>query len=437
MPLSQLKFHPASERLYREIHSRPFPRVEPPASVYQLAVLDEGNSVEEIVEHIATLHPKLAANTDAMLANRAIYIDLDDYRFRWEKHREFSSYGLIDDRQSIETILEQRLPVPIDWLADLPGKIIAATSVRMIPKAYTAAERERLKWYFDDKTVIGSQIVDGKASVWTSFDKHRNGFARFVLFIDGLSPFQIGRTLQRITEFETYRVMALLGYPLANEIAPQIVEIDGQLQEVLGKLPGIDTLDEERDVLRQISELAVRLEALRSRASYRFNASRAYAALVADRLTNLREQPFPGVSTMGKFLDRRFSPAMRTCESVAANLDSLSEQLGRSTSLLRTRVETSIAAQNQQLLESMDRRAQLQLRLGQTVEGLSVAAISYYAVGLLEKVYQTMYEAGIPLQPKLLTGISILPVVGLVWWTIRRVRRRIEAEGRAAGTNRV
>lgn len=434
----KLRFHPATEALYREIHSRPFPRIETPASVYQMAMLDEGASTRDIVAHIQTLHPKLATAADAMLRDGAIYVDLDHFQFRWERHREFCSYGLIQSGQEVDTILEQRLPVPIDWLADLPGKIIVATSVRMIPEAYRARDRERIKAYFDEKTVIGSHIVDGKASVWTSFDKHRNGFARFVLFIEGLSRFQTGRTLQRITEIETYRVMALLGFPLAREIAPQIVDIDARLGVILAKLPDLQSLADERAVLKDISDLAVRLEALKSRVSFRFDASRAYSALLADRLANLREQSFPGVSTMTKFLERRFKPAMRTCESVAANLDSLSERLARSTTLLRTRVEMSIEAQNQQLLESMDRRGRLQLRLQQTVEGLSVAAISYYAVGLLETLFEALHAAGAPLQPRLLAGIAILPTVGAVWWLIRRVRRRIEAASQSKdlqGTN--
>lgn len=428
---AELRFHPAGEALYREIHSRPFPHIETPASVYQLAVLDEDASTQDIVAYIATLHPKLAAATDAMLRDGAIYVDLDRFQFRWEKHREFCSYGLIDAGQPVDTILEQRLPVPVEWLAGLPGKILVATSVRMIPQAYKAIDRERIKAYFDHKTIVGSHIVDGKASVWTSFDKHRNGFARFVLFIEDLSRFQTGRTLQRITEFETYRVLALLGFPLAREIAPRIVDIDAGLREILARLPNIESLADEQALLGDICVLAAGLETLKSRSSFRFDASRAYSALVADRLANLREQPYPGVSTMTKFLERRFNPAMRTCESVAANLESLSERLARSTTLLRTRVEISIAAQNQQLLESMDRRGRLQLRLQQTVEGLSVAAISYYAVGLLEKLFEALRAAGLSLQPKLLVGVAIVPVVATVWWLIRRVRRRIEAESQS------
>ena len=423
-----LKFHPDGETLYREIHARPFPSVETPASVYQLAVLDSGASTHDIVTYIATLHPKLAAAYDVMLRDGAIYVELEHYQFRWEKHREFCSYGFIETKQHVDTILEQRLPVPVEWLAGLPGKVIVATSVRMIPKAYDADDRARLNEYFDQKAVVGSNIVDSAASVWTSFEKHRNGFARFVLYIEDLSPFQTGRTLQRITEFETYRVMALLGLPLARKIAPQMIDIDTRLREVLAELPAIESLDDERAVLRNITKLATRLEELKSQSSFRFDASRAYSALVADRLVNLRERAFPGVSTMTKFLERRFNPAMRTCESVAENLDSLSQRLARSSTLLRTRVELSIAAQNQQLLESMDRRGRLQLRLQQTVEGLSVAAISYYAVGLLQKIFEAMQLAGLQINPKLLAGIAIIPVAGAVWWLVRRVRLSIEAE---------
>ena len=421
-----LNFHPAVEALYREIHSRPFPHIETPASVYQLAVLDDGASTGDIVDHIGTLHPRLAESRDAMIRDGAIYIDLDEYQFRWERHREFCSYGLINSGQPVETVLDQRLPVPVPWLAAIPGQVIVATSVRMIPEAYKALDKDRLKRYFDGKTVVGSRIVDGKASVWTTFDKHRKGFARFVLFIEDLSRFQTGRTLQRITEIETYRIMALLGYPLARDIAPQIGTIDSRLRDVLARLPDLDSLAAERDVLKDISDLAVELETLKSRARFRFDATRAYSALLTDRLDNLREEPFSGVSTMTKFLERRFKPAMRTCESVAASLDNLSERLARSTSLLRTRVEMSIQEQNQQLLESMDRRGKLQLRLQQTVEGLSVAAITYYSVGLLATLFASMQGAGVPIEPKLAAGLAVVPVAATVWWLIRRVRRGIE-----------
>ena len=52
-------------------------------------------------------------------------------------------------------------------------------------------------------------------------------------------------------------------------------------------------------------------------------------------------------------------------------------------SLIRTRIETTLSQQSTDLLRSMNQRTQMQLRLQQTVEGLSVLAISYYAIGII------------------------------------------------------
>src|SRR3546814_8262212 len=82
-------------------------------------------------------------------------------------------------------------------------------------------------------------------------------------------------------------------------------------------------------------------------------------------------------------MDRRLAPAMRTCESAAGRLETLASRVGRASNLLRTRVDIELEAQNRDVLMSMNRRARLQLRLQETVEGLSVVAISYYVVGLV------------------------------------------------------
>ena len=79
---------------------------------------------------------------------------------------------------------------------------------------------------------------------------------------------------------------------------------------------------------------------------------------------------------------RRYEPAMRTVKSAERRLEQMAERAARAGELLRTRVDVERQAQNQGLLESMDRRADLALRLQHTVEGLSVVAISYYAVSL-------------------------------------------------------
>jgi uncharacterized membrane-anchored protein len=85
--------------------------------------------------------------------------------------------------------------------------------------------------------------------------------------------------------------------------------------------------------------------------------------------------------------------------------------------------------QNQALLASMDRRAKLQLRLQQTVEGLSVAAIVYYVSGLVSYLAKAAKAAGLRIDPELAVGLSIPIVAGIVVWGLRRMRQRIRNEG--------
>ena len=122
---------------------------------------------------------------------------------------------------------------------------------------------------------------------------------------------------------------------------------------------------------------------------------------------------------------RRYEPAMRTVKSAEQRLKAMSDRSIRASNLLRTRVDVERSGQNQKLLESMDKRSDLQLRLQHTVEGLSVVAISYYAVSLTAYLAYPLQSAT-GLSKGALTALVTLPVILLVWMLVRRIRHRIE-----------
>ena len=73
----------------------------------------------------------------------------------------------------------------------------------------------------------------------------------------------------------------------------------------------------------------------------------------------------------------------------------------------------------------MNKRTSAQLRLQQTVEGLSLAALTYYGVGLVGYVAE-----GLPLgiSSTVIKAVSV-PVIALsVYIIIKRVRRALEAQ---------
>ena len=159
----------------------------------------------------------------------------------------------------------------------------------------------------------------------------------------------------------------------------------------------------------------------------------AYHDLVRDRLNQLREEPIEGMQSLREFLERRLTPGIKTCNSVRDRLEDLSRRIHRTTSLLRTRVDLSIQEQNQHLLSSMNRRSQLQLRLQQTVEGLSVVAIGYYVLSLLEIGFVGLKAAGLPLNTDLAKAIAMPVVLGVVYWGVHSLRKHITQRSHPAG----
>jgi len=179
------------------------------------------------------------------------------------------------------------------------------------------------------------------------------------------------------------------------------------------------------DTLDDLLEISAKLEGMVARSSYRLGATFAYEQIVKQRISVLREERFNGRQTFGEFMMRRYDPAMRTVRSTQERMDAMAHRAMRAGELLRTRVDVERSAQNQALLESMNRRADMQLRLQRTVEGLSVVAISYYAVSLAAYLLYPLSEPT-GLSKGMLTAVVTLPVVLLVWWLIRRIRRKLD-----------
>ena len=124
---------------------------------------------------------------------------------------------------------------------------------------------------------------------------------------------------------------------------------------------------------------------------------------------------------LGEFMRRRLSPAIATVGATERRLQSLAQRIERAGALLRTRVDIATETQNRELLAKLTRGQALQLKLQSTVEGLSIAAISYYVVSLILYGAKAAKAAGVPVHPELAAGASI----PLVLWAVAALTRRI------------
>ena len=416
--------HPLRRRLTDEVHARPIQPLTAPLRASHLAMLTAGVPDSAEREHLATLCAGLAAPPPPAETDH-FSLDLGLGRLRWERHTEFSTYTLFRPGPFAEPFDDHALALlPADWLDGLPGQRLVAVHLALDT---TEQDHDRLEAAFTGHVLAGSQLLGGAARGWSDYRIHRDGFGRVLVEDCGLTAGQGGRLVQRLLEIETYRMMALLAFPAAREVGQTARQIDQDLAGMVARLaaPPCGDPGDDRRLLDRLTGLAAECERMTAATSYRFSAARAYYAIVRSRIDELREDRIPGTQTIAEFMDRRLAPAMKTCEAMAELQDGLARRVARAADLLRTRVDIALEEKNRDLLASMNRRAHQQLRLQETVEGLSVVAISYYLLGLVGYLAKGAKAAGLRVDPDIAVMIGLPLVLGMVWLGVRRLRRAL------------
>lgn len=421
--------------LHNEVHARPSARVRLPALVIYVAVLNEGVSRADECAHLQRLPGQQHLTTDD-LADNFLRLRYPGHTVKWERHSEFTRYSIVQPLPEHALLgasdpeLLSALVLPPDWLRDIPGQTIAAVKLVMLHGDLTQRDSTmaQARHWLGDHALVAS-VIGNNGHSWavTDFALRDSGFERMLVIApESTTESRAGRISQRLLELETYRLMALRGLPVAKQLMPMLAATEGELADITARIEHGSESDPE--LLNRLATLAARVEQAIASHAYRFAATAAYHGIVEQRIAELREQPIPGTTTIGEFMNRRLSPAMSTVSATDSRLSSLSERITRATDLLRTRVDIATETQNQLLLEKLTKGQDLQLRLQSTVEGLSIAAISYYVVSLLLYVGKAGKAMGLPIHPEMAAGAAIPLVLWAVWRTTRRIHEKLHAQ---------
>jgi uncharacterized membrane-anchored protein len=410
--VSGLRNHPLRKRLSREMHVRKLPPLQAPGRLMQFVLHSPPESVNQELELLG----RYCGISSGEISDRA-YVKgkFGSISVVWERHTEFSSYMFIRQGSSQPPFcIEAFAEIPSEWLNSLPGEVLRATQVAILDRE----DPDVIAQSFSAEDIVGCDIADGGARLWSDFRLHDDGFGRLLVINRSLTANEIALAVQRAQELGNYRNMALLGLPVAQQLTPTVTEFERQLAELTGSISASTATDAE--ILHDLSVLSADLARVMADTRYRMSASRAYAEIVTDRLNSLRIGRIPGYQTLADFTDRRLLPAVRTCISFSARLEDLSQRVAWTTSLLRTRVDTSLSQQNRDLLASMDRRTYLQLRLQQTVEGLSTVAIGYYMLGLFGYLVRGI-ERELPLDHDIVLALLVPVALFCAWFLAKRI----------------
>jgi uncharacterized membrane-anchored protein len=419
--------HPQRVALHNEIHARPPEAMPVPLAISHVVMLCDATQREASRAHVAALlrdhHLPLPDGATIHLR-----VDLGAFRLRWELHTEFVTWTFM--RAGSEEVIVERAPesamsgVPQAWFSNLPGQCLTSLHLWALPAHHASGGSPWVKNMLMEDTLIASSVAGGVAEVYTDFAIHSDGFSRMLLFVGDMTPRRLGRLVQRLLEIETYRMAALLGLPLARGASAVLATAERELAELAEAIRTANR-NEEPQLLDRLTRLAGQVESQHAATHSRFSASTAYFELVDRRIDEIAETRLPGMQTIREFMDRRLSPARSTCDWATRRQDALSQRVSRISNLLRTRVEIVQEQSSQALLATMNQRQDVQLKLQTTVEGLSVAAITYYVVGLITYLAKGAHSLGWPVSAENTAALAIPLVAFSVWWSLRKLHRKI------------
>ena len=404
--------HPLRASIVSEMHMRRMPPLTSAMVMVQIVRLVTAEEREAERLHVLQM-PGVAPSA---ISERSRHIEgqrSDGGEFVWECHSEASTMTLImpaspEDGFQIAGDNEDAM----QWIMDAPGAVLRAVRIAIVGNA--DADRMIKAADFTASELVSAQI--GPVQIWSDFLVRSDSFGRLVVTGGDLPPADLGRIIHQLQELGNYRNLALLGLPLAQEQSVAVTRLEKELVAIAERMEaGIA----DQLLLDELCGVAAQLTRITAATAYRMSATVAYARIVEERLDTLASSRVAGFQSLQEFTQRRLLPATRTCASFSARLEGLSVRVERATSLLRTQVEMVVQEQNAALLTSMDNNAERQLRLQRVVEGLSVVAVSYYAVGLLAYILHAIAPA-IHVPDDQLVAASVIPVFLLVWTMLRR-----------------
>lgn len=417
MPISLSPFgwseHPHRALIHAETHARPVPAVQAPAVIRRVAFMsvDRGRDLTDLQRRMADLSKTTAEHAAAA---RQLDFERDGRAVIWEMHNEFTT---LTWQSAPDDPVIWPAGIGLEWHKSLA--FVSATRIDVLDEE--AIPGQRLA-QLAPSSLCHSSIYGGQAEVATDFTPDAEQFVSFTVAAARCGDQRRGVIVRRLLEIETYRCFTLLGLPVARQLGGLVQEFEQRLSRIMGEIGEQSSADGHRQAFDALHQLSVEAGRAVEDTSFRFAATQAYGQILNDRLPRLGENAIGESTTLERYLDNRMQPALSTCRAMEKRLVDLTAKVQRSIELLDTRITVSIQTQNQEVLDTILNTAKSQFRLQQTVEGLSIFAISYYVLGIVGYVLEGLHDR-LPIEKPVAVAIAAPFVLLFVYFGIRRLRR--------------
>ncbi len=390
-----------------EIHRRPYLELQSPLRISMINILTKNQQknyyyLEELCKYLSIPSP----SENCLSFN---HLHEEKFKLKWESHREFCTFQFIvnDEIDSKELFKKSSLnEVPDLWINSLDN-IVNSVNLEVTNNISNEID---IYNSFDNNYIVGSYVNDQRARIFSDFRIDGNGYHRILMINDNLTKHQLGRAVQRVLDIESYRSMVMIGLFKSKNINNTIDELTYNLLQVNNEFENNKkiNLEEYYSKLNYISNKAYKLN---NENKFRFQATNSYFPIINERLKELKLSTINSIQPYDTYLNSRLSPAKRTSETTEKRLNETLEQIDRTANLIQTNVELEVKNGNNLLLESMNKKTDIQIKLQKAVEGLSTVVLTYYTVGLFNygiSGISSIIDLGC--DPKLISSISIIPI---------------------------
>lgn len=424
--------------LYQETHARPYLSLPVPCAVGHILYWRGDRQTSELLDLAKSLANRQGVSQSSK-QNTFFEYTCQNYHIRFEQHTEFDTLTIAQSisadaelfgdnplsiiEEGVLSALEPNLLVKtrIHLLLKPESAEHIASSTGRAPESYVGAQFNDIN---GSAAIYGSWIMGRRAEAYSDFKLDAQGYSRYLVVSHALNPDDAGRVVTRLLEMENYRITALIPLNVARSVSKALSKADVQLVQILDEIADSDSPEKQHALLNELLAIAQEVESQRNQLSARFSASQAYYELVKISYEKLNEEKLGGLQRLQTFVERRLGPAIRTLSALRARLEDISQRVDRIAELLRTEINVHMQLQNSAMLTGMNHSAKMQLKMQKTVEGISIVALTYYAIGVIGYLLSIFLHGD---DKYTVMGLLVLPVAGLIWYLQKKILHRINA----------
>ncbi len=298
------------------------------------------------------------------------------------------------------------------------GTAVCQLDMVLMPGA--SPSRESLRARIPGPLLYGSRIFDDETNVFASFTPDELGRERYWVSVGSSrqDPSHVKDIVDAVVRIETYYHLLLMQKPLFSAAIDQVYKFEQvhlKQREIITDHIGHADSGTLQRWLNSLTQDLLKTNRMAGRLHFELSASAPYDKIVHATLASLAEKPLASYRPLSDYVLSGITGVAEGYQQLLRRVDTLRSGFEGIISIIRTRVDLLVEAQNLTLLRSVDNTTKNQVLLQHTVEGLSVIVIAYYLSGLAGYVFKGLSEIGWLIHHDVASAVFVPVAIGLAF----------------------